>query len=64
MCYGPGPLSIEGESDESRFIDNPFLLVSVEDGHALVLFKEKGNCPLSYPKPTKILFDQDKRTFL
>ena len=63
MCYGPGNLAIEGESDESRFIDNPFLLVTVEEGHALVLLKDKGNCPLSYPKPTKISFDSDKMTF-
>ena len=63
MCYGPGKLAIEGESDESRFIDNPFLLVTMEEGHALVLLKNKGNCPLSYPKPTDILFDSDKMTF-
>lgn len=63
MCYGPGNLSIEGVSDESRFIDNPFLLVTIEEGHALALLENKGNCPLSYPKPTKIVFDSDKRIF-
>ena len=63
MCYGPGKLAIEGESDESRFIDNPFLLISMEEGFALTLMKDKGNCPLSYPKPIKISFDSDKRIF-
>ena len=63
MCYGPGKLSIEGESDESRFIDNPFLLVSMEEGFALPLMKGKGNCPLSYPKPTKITFNTKTNTF-
>ena len=63
LCYGPGELSIEGESDESRFIDNPFLLVSVEEGFALPFMKEKGNCPLSYPEPMRISFDSDTMTF-
>ena len=63
LCYGPGKLSIEGESDESRFIDNPFLLISMEEGHALALMQKKGNCPLSYPKPTHISFDTDTKIF-
>ena len=63
LCYGPGKHSIEGESDESRFIDNPFLLVSMEEGHALVLMKEDEYCPLSYPEPTGISFDSDTRIF-
>ncbi|MDY6407248.1 MAG: hypothetical protein SPL08_00900 [Pseudomonadota bacterium] len=63
LCYGPGKLSIEGESDESRFIDNPFLLISVEEGFALVLTNENGYCPLSYPEPTQISFETDTMTF-
>ena len=63
LCYGNGKLSIEGESDESRFIDNPFLLVSMEEGHALILTDENGYCPLSYPEPTRISFDSDTMTF-
>ena len=63
LCYGNGQLSIEGESDESRFIDNPFLLVSMEEGHALVLTDSDGYCPLSYPEPTDISFDSGTMTF-
>ena len=63
LCYGPGELSIEGESDETRFIDNPFLLIGLEEGFAVSVMKKKGNCPLSYPKPTKIQFDQEKKAF-
>ena len=63
LCYGPGKLSIEGEADESRFIDNPFLLISVEEGFALPFMTEKGDCPLSYPEPTSITFDSDTMTF-
>ena len=63
ICYGPGQLAIDGESDESRFIDNPFLLISMEEGHALILMKGKGDCPLSYPEPNSLSFDNDKMTF-
>ena len=63
ICYGPGQLAIEGESDESRFIDNPFLLISMEEAHALVYMKEKGDCPLSYPEPNFLSFDRDRMTF-
>ena len=63
LCYGSGELSIEGESDETRFIDNPFLLIGLEEGHAVIMMDKKGNCPLSYPRPTKIQFDQEKKTF-
>ena len=63
ICYGPGELAIDGESDESRFIDNPFLLVSMEEAHALVLMDEKGDCPLSYSEPIDISFDKDRMTF-
>ena len=30
-CYGPGEKGIAGVSEESRFIDNPFSLVSIEE---------------------------------
>ena len=63
ICYGPGQLAIDGESDESRFIDNPFLLISMEEDHALVYMKEKGDCPLSYPEPNFLSFDRDRMTF-
>ena len=63
LCYGPGKLSIEGESDESRFIDNPFLLISIEEGFALPMMESKGICPLSYPEPTRISYDSDTKTF-
>ena len=63
LCYGPGKLSIEGESDESRFIDNPFLLISMEEGFALPFMKKEGDCPLSYPEPSDISFNSDTMTF-
>ena len=44
ICYyGPGNKSIEGLSEESRFLCNPFLLVCLDDCHAHTVHDLKGN---------------------
>ncbi len=63
LCYGPGNLSTEGVSEESRFIDNPFALVSIEEGNSLRFMEKKGNCPSSYIKLTQLNFNTTTNTF-
>ena len=58
--YGPGQKSIEGAAEESRFLANPYLLVGVDAGFALVV----GNKVLTpipiYPQPLKLAWNTDK----
>jgi hypothetical protein len=48
FCNGPGEDSIEGPSEESRFIANPYLLLAVDEDTALVV---QGPCTPVYPQP-------------
>lgn len=64
VCYGSGPLSTEGVSEETRFIDNPFLLIGVQEtGFFRLQGDKKGNCPVIYPKPSHLTFNDQTRTF-
>ncbi|MBQ8251036.1 MAG: hypothetical protein IJY92_03895 [Alphaproteobacteria bacterium] len=63
FCYASGKLSIEGVSEESRFIDNPFALINVHEANALFFKKKKGNCPSSYIYLEKLTFNDENNTF-
>lgn len=58
-CKGNGEHSIDGASEESRFIDNPFLLVGI-DQEAYSLGKN-AKCSGRYPKPSNLKFDTNKK---
>ncbi|MBE6449334.1 MAG: hypothetical protein E7013_01350 [Alphaproteobacteria bacterium] len=61
-CWGSGERSIEGASEESRFIDNPFLLVGVEQAFATIRDGIK-TCPGDYPRPDDLKYDTTRRHF-
>ena len=64
MCYGGNSsLITEGVSAESRFIDNPFALIGIEENNTLNLLKNKGNCPSSYFYLKKLSYDDETKTF-
>lgn len=55
--YGPGDRSIEGPSEESRYLANPFLLLGVDE---LLAHPLQGPIPDSegfYPQPVSLLWD-------
>ncbi|MBU1863655.1 MAG: hypothetical protein KKH94_08345 [Candidatus Omnitrophica bacterium] len=62
LCYyGPGQKSIEGLSEESRFIANPYILVGLDEGHAYVI-KDKNLRPKAvYPKPTTLVWKKEEK---
>ena len=58
--YGPGPRSIEGPSEQSKFVANPFLLVGLND-----LYVHRANIAQLKPEaiyliPKKLLWSADK----
>ncbi len=56
--YGRGKKSIEGPSEETRYINNPFMLVGLCENHALPLDRFDGDNPEEiYPKPNKLEWD-------
>ncbi len=55
---GPGEHSIDGPSEESRFICNPFLLVGLEDGMMVVSNKKPRE---QYPRPVSLEWSTDKK---
>ncbi len=58
--YGNGTQSIEGPSEESRFIINPFLLIGVIESNAYVLpVPPAGNIEPPYPKPSKLVWNSE-----
>lgn len=63
LCYASGNLSTEGMSEESRFIDNPFALIAIEEGNALHLMNKQSNCPTSYIKLKRLNFNTKTNTF-
>jgi hypothetical protein len=50
-CGGPGKESIDGQSEEGRFVLNPFLLLAVDD--ASVKYSGRGCFPV-YPHPVEL----------
>ena len=53
-CNGPGEKSIEGASEESRFLANPFLLLGVNENMAWTV---NGSCFPVYPRPISLEWD-------
>jgi hypothetical protein len=61
-CKGPGKKAIDGASEESRFIDNPFLLIGVDQAYAAAP-NEKAHCSDDYPRPSNLKLNTDKKHF-
>jgi predicted esterase len=54
FCNGNGEKSIDGPSEESRFLLNPFLLLGMDEGSAFVV---QGPCDPVYPVPRSLVWD-------
>lgn len=59
-CYGPGEKGIEGLSEESRFLVNPYLLVGVVENNAHIVSKDGSFCTANYPKPIKVFWHRSR----
>ncbi len=57
FCYGNGERSIEGLSEESRIIANPFHLLYLLEGQA---FRLKSGCYPVYPRPSRLSWSRVK----
>jgi hypothetical protein len=58
--YGIGQKSIEGPSEESRFLINPFLLVGLDDGQAYIVGDNAAEARGIYPRPTGLAWNTDR----
>lgn len=58
----PGEHSIDGLSEESRFVNNPLLLVGVTDSSFRRVLELE--IPGNYPKPTSLSFYPSKKTII
>jgi len=58
--YGNSQKSIEGKSEESRFIANPFLLVGLAEPYAYIVEDSKLKPKAIYPKATELLWRSDR----
>ncbi|MBP5535113.1 MAG: hypothetical protein J6Y03_06405 [Alphaproteobacteria bacterium] len=61
-CKGPGNNSIDGASEESRFIDNPFLLIGIDQA-TVGNSGANARCAGNYPKPSNLKLDTEKKAF-
>jgi hypothetical protein len=62
LCYyGSGELSIAGESGQSRFFLNPYLLVALEEAHAYNRTKSSYPPVAFYPKPEALTWKPDEK---
>lgn len=52
-CKGAGKNSIDGLSEESRFINNPLLLIGIDSYYA---FRAPFGCKSFYPEPVKLFY--------
>lgn len=57
--YGPGERSIEGPSEESRFLLNPYLLVGLSERNAFITSAALDDTSAFYPKPLRIRWQAD-----
>jgi hypothetical protein len=55
FCRGQGMRSIEGPSEETRFLLNPFLLLGVDEFKVFSLADQ--HCEPAYPQPVRLLWD-------
>src|SRR5262249_2777164 len=54
--HGNGKRSIDGDSGESRFVENPYLLVGAREVWANIVPDKKSARPI-YPRPQLLAFD-------
>jgi len=57
--YGNGATSILGPAEESRFITNPYLLVGLDSGHAIIVHGNYTPTPI-YPIPLNLYWRRDR----
>jgi len=57
MCRGSGKNSIDGPSEESRFMNNPLILLGLDMNVAINL--PNWDCSNVYPKPSEIMIKPD-----
>lgn len=57
--YGPGERSIEGPSEETRFLLNPYLLVGLSERNAFTTSASLNDTLAFYPKPLRIRWQAD-----
>ncbi len=58
-CKGPGEHSIDGPSEETRFLLNPFLLLGVNENYAWPI---PGDCFPAFPRPVLLSWDPVQST--
>jgi hypothetical protein len=59
FCRGPGKRSIDGPSEEARFLLNPFLLLGLDEGKAFV--DQPPTCFPVWPQPTRLSWSPHAR---
>ena len=57
FCEGDGEVSIKGPSEESRFINNPLLLLGIDEGTAYIMGP---TCFPVYPQPVLLNFSEER----
>lgn len=55
-CYGPGQRSIDGPSEETRFLVNPYLLLGVIESTAHIINGKNIACSANYPEAIKLFW--------
>ena len=58
-CNGSGPHSIDGPSEESRFIANPYLLLGVLEQNAYILSSPEGQEAI-FPEPVSLAWSPNR----
>lgn len=58
--YGPGEKGIAGESEESRFLINPYLLVGLNEAHGYIVNDQKLPPIPIYPRPISLVWDKKR----
>jgi hypothetical protein len=60
--YGPGARGIDGVSEESRMIVNPYLLVGLVESSAHIVNTKEFSPKEIYPKPVSLVWQANKNT--
>ncbi|MDR2337742.1 MAG: hypothetical protein LBE20_03720 [Deltaproteobacteria bacterium] len=60
---GVGVSGVAGLSEESRFINNPFLLIDLDTNAYYANRETVAECDESYPQPTSLIYDTQERIF-
>jgi hypothetical protein len=59
--HGAGNKSIDGPSEESRYLLNPFLLLALQEMYAYVIYEPVVSAKLAYPEPVKLIWEKNRR---